>query len=98
MIHPGSFVDKILDTAAAGKICAVLGIEVRQYKILLRLFNTLSNRMEFMNTTAGLDKISIWYLILSVLFSLVAFANPPLQVYLLIFILVTMVFLLMKAR
>jgi hypothetical protein len=95
MIKPNGFVDKILDTDMAGKVCSALGIEVRQYKILLHLFDTLSNRLELMNTTAGLNGISLWYLFLSILFCLIALANPPLQTYLLIFVVVTMVFLLM---
>ncbi len=95
MMQPNGFMDKILNTGVAGKICDALGIERRQYRILLHLFDTLSNRLELMNTTAGLDKISLWYLFFSVLSSLVALANPPLQTYLLIFIVITMVFLLM---
>ena len=95
MIKSNGFVDKILDTGTAGKVCSALGIEVRRYKILLHLFDTLSNRQELMNTTVGLDSISLWYLFLSILFCLIALANPPLRTYLLIFVVVTMVFLLM---
>ena len=58
MMQPNGFMDKILDTGVAGKICDVLGIERRQYKILLHLFDTLSNRLELMNTTYGLDRIA----------------------------------------
>jgi hypothetical protein len=85
----------ILNSKMAGKICSTLGIDLHQYRILLNLFNTLGNRLEFMNTTINLQRVLGWYAVLSILFSLVALGDPSLQSYLLLFIVTSMVILLM---
>lgn len=90
-----SLKQSILNSKIVKKICSSLGIDLRQYRILLNLFNTLGNRLEFMNTTINLQRVLGWYVVLSILFSLVALGDPSLQSYLLIFIVTSMVILLM---
>lgn len=95
MMKPGSLLDKLLDTGVAGKIYKALGIDHRQYKILLRLFNTLGNRLEFMNTKVDRKWIISLYVLLSVFMSLFVLVSPPLHRYILVFVSYTMVILLM---
>jgi hypothetical protein len=68
------------------KISGMIGIDVRQYRVLLDLFSTLSDRLEFMGLTAGLNKAVGFYIFGSLLLSLPALGNPSLPAYLLLVI------------
>ncbi|MBN2318457.1 MAG: hypothetical protein JXR49_05240 [Acidobacteria bacterium] len=96
MMQPNGLIDKILDTGVAGKICAALGIDLRQYKILQRLFNTLSNRLEFMNTSVDQSKMVGFYALFSIFLSIPVLFHPPIHRYLLISIGASMFLLLMN--
>jgi hypothetical protein len=78
--------EKILNSKIFGKLCAALGIHIRQYRLLVGLFSTLSDRLEFMGLTAGLNKALGFYLVGSALLSLIALAKPSLPGYLLLMI------------
>jgi hypothetical protein len=77
---------KTLQFRIVGKPGDFLGINFRQYRILLHLFSTLSDRLEFMGMIAGLDKAVGFYLVGSLLLSMAVFANPSLPGYLLFMI------------
>jgi hypothetical protein len=94
MTVPRSLRDRILDFKLTRGMCARLGIDVRQYRLLLDLFAILSGRLEFLGTTIALKSIASGGFVISVLISLVAFAKPSLQNYLLLLLAWTMFFLL----
>ncbi len=77
------------------RIFEALGINPNQYRVLVDLFHMLSNRLEFMNITAGLNKIAGFCFGFSVLFSLIVFIDPPLRVYLLLILVFSMFQMLM---
>ncbi len=81
-----SAAEEIFKSKGLGKLCGALGINIRQYRLLLGLFSTLSDRLEFMGLTAGLNKALGFYLLGSALLSLIALARPPLSGYLLLMI------------
>jgi hypothetical protein len=78
--------ENTLQFKSVGKLGDFLGINFCQYRILLRLFSTLSDRLEFMGMTAGISKALGFYLFFSLLPSLAVFANPSLPGYLLFMI------------
>jgi hypothetical protein len=82
--------DRILGSKGFEKLCRAVGINAYQYRQLLGLFSTLSNRLEFMGTTADLNKMIAGYVLMSVFMSLTIFTNPPLPAYLSLMILYTM--------
>jgi hypothetical protein len=86
MKNLGASDENSLQFKSVGKLAGFLGINFRQYRILLRLFSTLSDRLEFMGMTAVLNKALGFYLFFSLLPSLAVFANPPLPGYLLFMI------------
>jgi len=97
MTRNRSLKESILNSSIAKKICSALGIDLRQYRILLNLFNTLSNRMEFMNTKIDQGLIAGLYVFFSIILSLFfILSHSPMHQYLLLFIGLTMVLLLMN--
>jgi len=72
----------------------MLGIDPRQYSLLLDLFSLLSDRMEFMGTTVGLNRAAGWYFAMSLFFSVGAFIIPSLSGYLFLMIGYSMLFML----
>jgi hypothetical protein len=76
----------IFKSKGIAKIGRMLGINVHQYRILLGLFSTLSNRMEFMGLTAGLNKAVGFYIFGSLLLTLPILGNPSMPGYLLLMI------------
>lgn len=78
--------ESIFKSKGIAKIGGTLGIDVYQYRILLGLFSTLSNRMEFMGLTAGLNKAVGFYIFGSLLLSLPVLGNPSLPGYLLLMV------------
>jgi hypothetical protein len=86
--------ENVLQANGVGKSSGFLGINYRQYLVLLRLFSTLSDRLEFMGMTAGLNKAIGFYLFASLLPSLAVLANPSLPGYLMFLIASSMFFLL----
>jgi hypothetical protein len=85
-----SLAENTLQSKSIGNIGGFLGIDFHQYRVLLRLFSTLSDRLEFMGLTAGLNKAIGFYLFFSLLPSLAVFANPSLPGYLLFMIMFSM--------
>jgi hypothetical protein len=83
-LHPAA--EGILQSKGLGKICGALGINVRQYRLLVGLFSTLSDRLEFMGLTAGPKMVWGFYLVFSLFLSLIALAKPTLPGYLLLMI------------
>jgi hypothetical protein len=83
MIRLHALRNSFLESAAFGKLCRALGIDPHQYRLLLNLFATLSDRLEFLGATVGLNKIIGAYFALSVLISLGVLAHPPLPGFLL---------------
>ena len=86
MMELRSSAEEIVKSKSLGKLCGILGINIRQYRLLLGLFSTLSDRLEFMGLTAGLNKALGFYLVGSLLLSLVVLAKPTLPGYLLFMI------------
>jgi len=86
MMELQGLAESILGSRSIGKLGGMLGIDVRQYRVLLRLFSTLSDRLEFMGLTAGLNKAVGFYILGSVLLSLPVLGNPSLPGYLLLMI------------
>jgi hypothetical protein len=72
--------------AFAKRISKSLGIDWSQYVVLVRLFSTLSERLEFMGITAGLNKAFGFYVFLSCVMSLAVLGQPSLPGYLLFMI------------
>jgi ABC-2 type transport system permease protein len=95
MMEPNTLGARILGSRGVGKLCLALGIDPRQYRLLLGLFSLLSDRLEFMGTTVSLKKVIGGYVFISLLLSLIAFANPPLHGYLLIILGSSMLFMFM---
>ena len=96
MTSERSLKQSILNSKMAGKIYSTLGIDPHQYRILLNLFNTLSNRLEFMNMKIDQGLIAGFYVFFSIALSLFVLTDPPLHRYLLIFIGLSMFLLLMN--
>jgi hypothetical protein len=94
MMDLHSTAEEVLKSRSLRKLCERLGINIRQYRLLLGLFSTLSDRLEFMGLTAGLNKALGFYLVGSVLLSLIALAKPPLPEYLMLMIVFSMFTLL----
>jgi hypothetical protein len=86
--------ESIFGSGSIGKLGGMLGIDVRQYRVLLRLFSMLSDRLEFMGLTAGLNKAIGFYILGSLLLSLFVLGNPSLPGYLLLMIAFSMFFIL----
>jgi hypothetical protein len=72
----------ILRSKPIAGLCRALGIDIRQYRLLLRLFGILSDRMEFLNVAFGLYRAAGYFVFFSLLISLIVFVRPPLPVYL----------------
>ncbi len=86
--------DRILDLRIAQDILARFGINPRKYRLLLDLFDTLGERLEFMGSKIQLTKVAAVYAGLSFLISLVVFFGPALRNYLLGMLAYSMFFLL----
>jgi hypothetical protein len=77
MKAPGAFAERISKS---------LGVDWSQYMVLVRLFSTLSDRLEFMGITAGLKKTVGFYVFISCVLSLAVLARPSLPGFLLFMI------------
>jgi hypothetical protein len=95
MMEPNTPRNRILESKGVGKLCRALGIDPRQYRLLLDLFAILSDRLEFMGTTVSLKKVIGGYVFISLLLSLIAFTNLPLHGYLLVILGSSMLFMFM---
>jgi hypothetical protein len=87
--------NRFLESESAGKLCRALGINPRQYRLLLDLFSILSDRLEFLGTTVGLNKMIGAYFGISVLISAGVLINPSLPGYLLFMLGFSMFYVLM---
>ncbi len=94
MTGPLSLRDRILDFKFTQKVFTRLGIDVRQYRLLLDLFALLSSRLEFFGTTVSSKSIASAVTPLSIFLCLPVLARPKPQDYLLFLLPVTMFFLL----
>ncbi len=94
MTAPGLLRDRILEFKLTGKVFARLGIDVRQYRLLLRLFATLSGRLEILGSTISLISIVRGVIPLSIFISLPVLARPKPQYFLFYLLSLTMFFLL----
>ncbi len=75
--------NRLLETGTVKKIAAILGIDMRQYGLLLDLFDALSSRMDFMGRIVEMRKVVGWYFAFSLLISLIVFTTRTLSAYLL---------------
>lgn len=71
----------LLESGLVGRICRAFGVNVRQYRLLVDLFSTLGDRMEFMGARVNYYRVIGLFYAFSALVSLVAFAQPPLATY-----------------
>jgi len=85
--------ESIVRSKVIERICRFLGIDLRQYLLLLDLFSTLGDRLEFIGVTASLGKVMAFYVLMSAMMALTAFTDPPLPAYLFIMIGSTMLFM-----
>jgi hypothetical protein len=83
MMELSALRNSFLRSGGARKLCRALGIDPRQYGLLLDLFSVLSDRLEFMVTSVGLNKVIGLIFAFSIFFSLGVLTRPPLPVYLL---------------
>ena len=86
MMQNQASADRVLKLKSIEKLGKMLGIDLHQYLILLALFSTLSDRLEFMGLTAGINKAVGFYLFGSLLLSLTVLGKPSLPGYLLLMI------------
>jgi hypothetical protein len=82
MMAPLSLIEIFFRSKIIGRIGGMMGINIRQCRILLNLFSTLSGRLEFMGLSVGIDKVVGFYLAGSLLLSLVVLGKPSLPGYL----------------
>jgi ABC-2 type transport system permease protein len=87
--------NRIFEFKATQKFCTSLGINLRQYPVLVELFRTLGDRLEFMNMTVALHKVVGFQVFISLIISLIALARPSLKGYFLICLGCSMLLLLL---
>jgi hypothetical protein len=77
------------------RLLRAFGIDLHQYNLLRNLFSVLSDRMEFLGFTFGLNKAAGWYVFFSLMISLGAFIQQSLAGYLALVIGISMISLFM---
>ncbi len=84
--------NRLLDHPMVHHVLEGSGIHVRQYRLLLDLFDTLAERYEMLGTvnTLAMTMLASSSLFMGILPSLYALARPPLSNYLLVSIGITM--------